>query len=96
MTLDEKRWVVAALSFMFLGALLIVAWVEGGRQRVQPEAAPVVAGESARCYDCHAEQTPVIATQWAGSEHARLGVGCGFADVFRPGASFGQPRIAAA
>jgi hypothetical protein len=25
MTLDEKRWVVAALSFMFLGALLIVA-----------------------------------------------------------------------
>jgi hypothetical protein len=76
MTLDEKRWVVAALSFMFLGALLIVAWVEGGRQRVQPEAAPVVAGESARCYDCHAEQTPVIATQWAGSEHAQLGVGC--------------------
>lgn len=61
MTLDEKRWVVAALSFLFLGALLIVAWVEGGKQRIQPEPEPVVAGESLKCYSCHEDETPVIA-----------------------------------
>jgi hypothetical protein len=76
MTLDQKRMVVAALSFLFLLALLIVAWVEGGRQRIQPKPRPVVGGDSARCLQCHEQKTPVIAAQWADSRHARLGVGC--------------------
>jgi len=76
MTLDQKRAVVAGLSFLFLGALLVVAWVEGGKRRVQPEPDPVVTGESAKCLACHQEKTPVVAAQWKGSKHAELGVGC--------------------
>ena len=76
MTLDQKRTVVAFLSFLFLGALLVVAWVEGGKRRFQPEPEPVVTGDSARCLACHQEKTPVIARQWRDSKHARLGVGC--------------------
>jgi nitrate/TMAO reductase-like tetraheme cytochrome c subunit len=76
MTLDQKRAVVAGLSFLFLGALLVVAWVEGGKRRVQPEPEPVVTGDSAKCLACHQEKTPAVAAQWKGSKHAELGVGC--------------------
>jgi hypothetical protein len=76
MTLDQKRWIVSALSFLFLIALLIVAWVEGGRQRVQPKPRPVVGQESAKCLQCHEQKTPVVAAQWKDSKHARLGVSC--------------------
>ncbi len=76
MTLDQKRRIVAALSFLFLVALLIVAWVEGGRQRVQPRPKPVVGETSAKCLQCHEQKTPVVAAQWKDSRHAQLGVGC--------------------
>ncbi len=76
MTLDQKRTIVAALSFLFLCALLIVAWVEGGRQRVHPKPKPVVGAESAKCLQCHQQKTPVIAAQWSDSRHAQMGVGC--------------------
>ncbi len=76
MTLDQKRIVVATLSFLFLLALLIVAWVEGGRQRVQPRPKPAVGPESAKCLQCHEQKTPVIAAQWRDSRHALIGVGC--------------------
>jgi hypothetical protein len=76
MTLDFKRYIVAALSFLFLIALLIVAWVEGGRQRLQPRPKPVVGETSGKCLQCHEQKTPVIAAQWKDSRHALLGVGC--------------------
>jgi hypothetical protein len=76
MTLDQKRVIVSTLSFLFLISLLIVAWVEGGKQRVQPKPKPVVGADSAKCLDCHLQKTPVIAAQWSDSRHARLGVGC--------------------
>ncbi len=76
MTLDSKRYIVAALSFLFLFALLIVAWVEGGRQRLQPKPKPVVGEASGKCLRCHEQKTPVIAAQWSDSRHALLGVGC--------------------
>lgn len=76
MTLDQKRSIVAALSFLFLGALLIVAWVEGGKQRLHPKPKPVVGAESAKCLQCHEQKTPVIAEQWKDSRHAQLGVAC--------------------
>jgi hypothetical protein len=76
MTLDQKRYVVAGLSFLFLGALLVVTWVEGGKQRLQPKPDPVVGGDSAKCLACHVQKTPVIAEQWMDSKHAELGVGC--------------------
>ncbi|MBI4168453.1 MAG: hypothetical protein HY510_00795, partial [Acidobacteria bacterium] len=76
MTLDQKRMIVAGLSFLFLMALLIVAWVEGGRQRVRPKPRPVVGQESAKCLQCHEQKTPVVAAQWKDSKHAQLGVSC--------------------
>jgi hypothetical protein len=76
MNLEMKRIIVASLSLLLLVALIIVAWVEGGKQRFQAGPEPVVTGESAKCYDCHEEKTPVIAAQWADSAHALLGVGC--------------------
>ena len=76
MNLDFKRKLVAALSFLFLGALLIVAWVEGGKQRVQPKPTPVMGADSRKCYDCHEDKTPAVAAQWRDSKHATLGVGC--------------------
>jgi hypothetical protein len=76
MTLDQKRMIVAGLSFLFLMALLIVAWVEGGRQRVRPKPRPIVGQESAKCLQCHEQKTPVVAAQWKDSKHAQLGVSC--------------------
>ena len=76
MTLDQKRMIVASLSFLFLAALLIVAWVEGGKQRLQPKPKPVVGAESAKCLQCHEQKTPAIAEQWKDSRHAQLGVSC--------------------
>ena len=76
MSLEMKRIIVATLSLLLLVALIIVAWVEGGKQRFQPGPEPVVAGDSAKCFSCHEEKTPVITAQWADSQHALLGVGC--------------------
>jgi hydroxylamine dehydrogenase len=76
MTLDQKRVIVAALSILFLVGLLIVAWVEGGKRRLQARPEPVVGADSRKCFDCHEQKTPVISAQWAESKHAELGVGC--------------------
>lgn len=76
MNLNAKRYVIAGLGFLFLAALLIVAWVEGGKQRFSPEPEPVLSGDSASCYKCHLEKTPSIAREWALSTHAKRGVGC--------------------
>lgn len=76
MTLDQKRMIVAALSFLFLASLLLVAWVEGGKERIHPKPRPVVGADSAKCLQCHEQKTPVIAAQWTDSRHAQLGVGC--------------------
>src|SRR4030095_4654720 len=75
MNLDFKRGIVAGLSFLFLAALLVVAWVEGGKQRVEPRPEPVVGADSGKCLKCHEEKTPVIAAQWRESRHATLGGG---------------------
>jgi len=76
MNLEAKKVVVAVLSLLFLGSLLVVAWVEGGKQRFAPEPPAEFTTESKACYDCHEEKTPGIAAQWVDSTHARLGVGC--------------------
>ena len=76
MSLDAKRIIVAVLSLLFLVSLLIVAWVEGGKKREAVRPEPVLAGESRKCFTCHASKTPVITEQWANSKHSRLGVGC--------------------
>ncbi len=76
MTLESKRRLVAALSFFFLASLLVVAWVEGLKVRVDPGPEPVLLGVNQQCYSCHEEKTPAVTAQWADSKHAELGVGC--------------------
>ncbi|MDJ0762697.1 MAG: multiheme c-type cytochrome [Myxococcota bacterium] len=76
MSLNAKRIVVALLSFLFLVTLIVVAWVEGVRERLVDEAVPVLSGENERCYTCHKEKTPGVTDQWADSTHAETGVGC--------------------
>ncbi len=76
MSLNAKRLIVASLSLLLLAALVVVAWVEGGKQRLVPRPAPVATGDSEKCVSCHNEKSPVISAQWADSRHAELGVGC--------------------
>lgn len=76
MSLDAKRIVIAVLSLLLCCALLIVAWVEGGKQRVQGPSRPAASGPSQGCVKCHEQKTPTIVAQWAESKHAQLGVSC--------------------
>ncbi len=76
MSLNTKRIIVALLSFLFLITLIVVAWVEGLKQRLETEPSPVVSGENKHCYTCHQEKTPGVTAQWADSTHAESGVGC--------------------
>ncbi len=76
MDLNFKRGIIAVLSILFLVALLIVAWVEGGKKRVVTKPKPIMSGDSSKCFDCHVQKTPVIAEQWRDSKHAQMGVGC--------------------
>jgi len=94
MTLENKRWIIAALGFLFLGSLVLVQALEVARReeeaglRKHPIAVP---DSSAKCVTCHAQQNPGIVEHWKGSTHARKGVGCvechqaaeGDADAFR-------------
>jgi hypothetical protein len=75
-SLNAKRIIVGLLSFAFLATLIIVAWVEGLKQRVDPKPEPVLVGVNKACYDCHLQKSPAIADQWNDSRHARMGVGC--------------------
>ena len=76
MSLNFKRVIVAMLSMLFLAALLIVAWVEGLKERVAQEPEPALLGVNKDCFECHDEKSPAITDQWAHSTHAEVGVGC--------------------
>lgn len=76
MTLETKRWIVTLLGILFLISLLIVAWIEGGKQRFQQEPEPATSGDNKKCVRCHLEKTPAIVSQWKKSHHAKLGVAC--------------------
>ncbi len=76
MTLDTKRYIVGILGFMFLICLIIVAWVEGGKQRLGHRVTPAVAADSKDCVTCHMVTSPVVVKQWEDSLHAKRGVGC--------------------
>jgi len=74
--LDQKQKIIMALAGLFMIALLIVAWVEGGRARVVKNPEAVVTAENADCVDCHRVKSPGIVGQWEISEHAASGIGC--------------------
>ncbi len=76
MTLDQKQKIIIGLAGFFFVALLLVAWVEGGRYRVLDAPDAVVTAENADCVDCHRVKSPGIVGQWEISEHAKSGIGC--------------------
>jgi nitrate/TMAO reductase-like tetraheme cytochrome c subunit len=67
MTLETKRYVIAALAGLFLLSLVFVQWME---------TAVAVPSTSEQCVDCHNEENPGIVVHWTGSTHAERGVGC--------------------
>ena len=79
MTLENKRWIIAALGGLFLVSLVLVQALEVTRRqeeaglREHPIAIPAT---SQKCVDCHRQQNPGIIAHWEGSTHAKKGVGC--------------------
>jgi len=76
MTLNAKRYVVALLSVFFLAALLLVAYQESRRHRIETGRLPVITGANKGCVDCHRKDGPALVQEWEISRHAQLGVGC--------------------
>jgi len=76
MNLTIKRYIVAALSFLFLAALLLVAYHESKRLRIERLEEPVVTSENSGCVDCHRKDSPALVMEWEHSRHAAVGVGC--------------------
>ncbi len=76
MSLRVKQLIVAVLSLFFLASLLIVAWIEGGKQRAGGKPRIVVTGVNEQCVSCHEDKTPVIVAQWKDSVHAQKAIGC--------------------
>ena len=76
MTLTTKRFVVAALSFLFLAALLVVAYHESQLARTEEEPAAVVTAANEDCVSCHLKDSPALVMEWEVSRHAQFGVGC--------------------
>ncbi len=79
MTLENKRWIIAALGFLFLLSLVLVQWMETARKAEEAgltRAHIAIPANSRACVDCHEEGTPGIVVHWKGSTHAEKGVGC--------------------
>jgi hypothetical protein len=76
MTLTSKRFIVAGLSFLFLAALLLVAFQESKRYRVDAGLEPVITAANRGCVDCHRKDGPALVMEWERSNHATYGVGC--------------------
>jgi hypothetical protein len=79
MTLETKRYVIAALAGLFLLSLVFVQWMETARKAEEAglrAASVAVPATSEQCVDCHNEENPGIVVHWTGSTHAERGVGC--------------------
>lgn len=99
MSLEAKRWIIAALGLLFLVSLVAVQYMETARKREEvglTEASISVPDESADCVACHQEENPGIIEHWEGSKHALSGIACvnchqaeeGDADGFRHEGAF--------
>ncbi len=79
MTLETKRWTIAALGALFLVSLVFVQAMEVTRRQeeVGTRARTVhVPANAKACVDCHTQSTPGIVSHWRTSTHADMGVGC--------------------
>lgn len=84
-SLEFKRWIIAGLSFLLLGSLLLVAYVETTKHRADGRPAPVVNAENKPCVDCHRQRSPGVVHQWETSKHAENGIGCLTCHQAQPG-----------
>jgi hypothetical protein len=75
-SLDAKRFVIAALSLFFLAALLLVAYREVVKQRAEEEPPAIVTALNRGCVDCHRQRSAALVMQWEASRHAKVGIGC--------------------
>ncbi len=76
MSLTMKRVIVAVLSFLFLAALLVVAFQESRRQRIEQKEEAIITAANKGCVECHAKDSPALVMEWEESRHAKFGVGC--------------------
>ncbi len=76
MKLTTKRFIVGFLSIFFLASLLLVAYQESKRHRVEEGLEAVVTTENKGCVDCHRKDAPALVMEWEHSRHAQYGVGC--------------------
>lgn len=76
MTLSTKRYIVGALSFLFLASLLLVAYQESKRHREEEAPGAIVTAANEGCVTCHLRDSPAMVMEWQRSRHAQFGVGC--------------------
>jgi hypothetical protein len=76
MTLVTKRFIVGVLSFLFLASLLVVAFHESEKDRVEEGLEPVITTANEGCVDCHRKDSPALVMEWEISRHAQFGIGC--------------------
>lgn len=79
MTLEVKRYIIAALGALFLLSLIFVQWMEVLRKKAEVgegDAHLVIPASSQHCVTCHQQSTPGIIDHWKGSTHARKAIGC--------------------
>lgn len=76
MSLNEKRYIIAALSILLLAALLLVAFQESRQFRIEEGLEPVITRNNKGCVECHTESSPALVMEWDISRHAQVGVGC--------------------
>jgi len=76
MSLTFKRYIVAILSFLFLVALLVVAFQESKRHRIEEGLEAVVTAANESCVECHSKDSAALVMEWEKSSHAIYGVGC--------------------
>lgn len=79
MTLETKRWLIAALGILFMLSLVLVQWMETARKAEEAglrQAHVSVPASSEQCVACHDQANPGIVSHWKGSTHAESGIGC--------------------
>lgn len=77
MSIEAKRFLVAALALLFLASLIVVAYREVRREpRAGEPPRAVVPADSRDCVKCHREVSPTIVLLWERSKHAERGIGC--------------------
>ena len=76
MTLRTNRFFVAALSFLFLASLPLVASGDSASPAADAGSNAIVSADNQGCVDCHRKNGPAMVMEWERSGHAQYGVGC--------------------